>query len=178
MAAGWTKGPGTFVAAVWRRPDAAGFRELMGLAPAPVAVVSGRDAAGAPLGLTVSSFTSISLEPPLALISVAAGSPSWARMAPAGRFAVNLLADDQEALARRFASRADRFAGVRWESGPHGLPILAAAYAAAEFAIFARHGAGDNEIVLGEPLAARILGECPPLTHHRGGYATALPLAA
>jgi 3-hydroxy-9,10-secoandrosta-1,3,5(10)-triene-9,17-dione monooxygenase reductase component len=162
--------------AAWRRPDTAGFRELMGLAPAPVVVLSGRDGAGTPLGLTISSFTSISLAPPLALISVAARSATWARMAPAGRFAVNLLADDQEALARWFASRADRFAGVRWESSPHGLPILAAAYAAADFAIFARHRAGDHEIVLGELLAARILGECPPLTHHRGGYATALPL--
>jgi 3-hydroxy-9,10-secoandrosta-1,3,5(10)-triene-9,17-dione monooxygenase reductase component len=170
-------GPGLFVRGAWRRPDSAGVRELMGLAPAPVAVLSGRADSGAPLGLTISSFTSISLEPPLALVSVAAASPTWAHIAPTGRFAVNLLADDQEALARRFASRADRYAGVRWESSPRGVPILAAGYAAAEFAVFARHPAGDHEIVLGELLAARVLRARGPLTHHRGGYATAVPLA-
>ena len=145
----------------------------MGLAPAPVAVVTGRDRAGAPLGLTVSSFTSISLEPPLALISVGLASITWRRLAASGRFAVNLLAADQEQLARRFAAAGARFEGVEWEHSPTGLPVLADAYAVAELAIFARHEAGDHEIVIGRPLRARVLEPRPPLIHHRSGYATA-----
>jgi len=145
----------------------------MGLAPAPVAVVTGRDRAGAPLGLTVSSFTSISLDPPLALISVALASVTWRRIAATGRFGVNLLAADQEQLARRFAAPVTRFEGVACEPSPTGVPILVEAYAAAELAIFARHEAGDHEIVVGRPLRARVLEARPPLIHHRSGYATA-----
>ena len=145
----------------------------MGLAPAPVAVVTGRDRSGAPLGLTISSFTSISLDPPLALISVALASLTWRRVAATGRFAVNMLAADQEQLARRFASAGARFEGVEYERSPTGLPILADAYAAAELAIFARHEAGDHEIVLGRPLRARVREARPPLIHLRSGYATA-----
>jgi flavin reductase (DIM6/NTAB) family NADH-FMN oxidoreductase RutF len=162
---------------MWRRPGAGDFRELMGLAPAPVAVLTGRGGSGEPLGMTISTFVSISLEPPIALVSASRRSGTWARLAPAGRFAVNLLGDGQESLSRRFASPGPRFDGVAVESGPEGLPILAAACAAAEFAIFARHGAGDHELVLGELLSARIRCAEAPLLHHRSAYATVVPLA-
>jgi flavin reductase (DIM6/NTAB) family NADH-FMN oxidoreductase RutF len=159
-----------------RRPGAGEFRELMGLAPAPVAVLPGRDRAGDPLGMTISTLVSISLAPPLALVSPAASSATWGRIAPAGRFAVSLLGDEHEALARRFAAPGARFDGVALLSGPGGLPILQAAYAAAEFAIFARHRAGDHELVLGEPLWTRVLRAAAPLLHHRSAYATVAPL--
>jgi 3-hydroxy-9,10-secoandrosta-1,3,5(10)-triene-9,17-dione monooxygenase reductase component len=156
----------------WSRPDERGFRDLMGLAPAPVVVVTGRDAAGAPLGLTVGSFTSVSLRPALALISVGIGSPTWARIARTGRYAVCLLGNDQQHLARRFAGPGDRFDGVPCETSPTGLPILSAAHAAAEFAVAAVHRAGDHDIVVGELLRARSLADRPPLIHHRGGDTT------
>jgi flavin reductase (DIM6/NTAB) family NADH-FMN oxidoreductase RutF len=156
----------------WHRPDARGFRDLMGLAPTPVVVVTGRDAAGAAHGLTVGSFTSISLRPALASISVAAESRTWARIAASGRFAVNFLAEDQEHLARRFAAPGERFEGIAVERSPTGLPILAAVHAAVEFVVVAVHRAGDHDLVLGEVLRARALPPRPPLVHHRGGYTT------
>jgi len=120
--------------------------------------------------MTISSFTSISLHPPLALISVAAASPTWERIAPTGRFAVNLLGEHQEQLARRFAAPAvDRFRGVGCEPGPDGLPILSAAHAAAVLRVVAVHRAGDHDIVLGEPERARLAAARPPLVHHRSG---------
>ena len=162
----------------WHVPDSRGFRDLMGLAPAPVAVLTGRDRAGEPLGMTVSSFTSISLTPPLALVSVAATSPTWTRMAPQALFAINLLAADQDWLARHFASGHRRFEGVAHERGPEGVPTLTDAYAAAEFGVFARHAAGDHEVVLGELRHARVDRARSPLVHHRGTYATTVPLVA
>jgi flavin reductase (DIM6/NTAB) family NADH-FMN oxidoreductase RutF len=174
--------PGRFrarrVSAGWRRPDGAALRALMGLAPSPVVVVTGRAADGAPLGLTVGSFVSVSLEPQLALISVARGSGTWARIARSGHFAVNLLGDDAEWLARRFAGPGERFRGVAHGPGPRRLPILHDAAAAAAFELVDRHRAGDHEIAVGKLIAARLQTPQPPLVHHRGGYATVTPLAA
>jgi len=152
--------------------EGTGLRELMGLAPSPVVVVSGRAAGGASLGLTVSTFVSVSLDPQLALISVARGSRTWARIARSGRFAVSLLGADDEWLARRFAGPGERFRGVAHEPGPGGLPVLRAAYAAAAFELAERHPAGDHEIVIGELIAARVTAARRPLIHHRGAYAT------
>ena len=160
------------------RPDADGLRRVMALAPSPVAVVTGRDPAGEPVGMTVSSLTSVSLAPPLVLISVAAGSSTWARIAPAGRFAVNLLGAGDEELARRFASRTERFGGVGYDWSAHGLPLLHAAPAAAEFSVVRVDPAGDHDLVLGELVSARIMQPRAPLVHHRSAYATTVPLAA
>jgi flavin reductase (DIM6/NTAB) family NADH-FMN oxidoreductase RutF len=105
---------------------------------------------GEPVGLIVNSFASVSLEPPLVSFCPSRSSLSWSRMRRTGRFALNVLGRRHEDLARRAApAGADRFAGVHWEPGRGGVPVLSDALAALQCDIVAEHPAGDHWIVVG-----------------------------
>jgi 3-hydroxy-9,10-secoandrosta-1,3,5(10)-triene-9,17-dione monooxygenase reductase component len=114
----------------------------------PVVVVAGRGASG-PRGLTVSSFASVSADPPLVLFCPAVASRTWAAIAPSGRFAVQVLRRDQVDLALRFAEPGDRFSGIGWAEAEHGLPVLDGVLAALLCRIHARRRSGDHEVVVG-----------------------------
>src|SRR5262245_63035775 len=103
------------------------FRRVLGHFASCVTVVTTWDAAGQPAGLTASSFTSVSLDPPLILVCVAHSAQSYQALSSHGRFAVNVLQKEHEQVARRFASStaaAEKFEGTAYRKGVLGLPVL------------------------------------------------------
>lgn len=130
--------------------DVAVFRQVMRTFPTGVTVVAARDGEGVPLGLTVNSFTSVSLDPPTVLICIDRGSTSHDRLVDAGAFTVNILASGQDALASRFATdpAADRFDGVVWSAGPNGAPVLDGVAAWLACTVEAVHPGGDHSILV------------------------------
>ena len=105
-------------------PDPAAMRATLGHFASGVVVVTASGPAG-PLGFTCQSFASLSLDPPLVSFSPARTSTTWPRIRAAGRFCVNVLAEDQQRYSDQFArSGADKYAGVPWRPGPSGAPDL------------------------------------------------------
>src|SRR5260370_9597560 len=98
--------------------DSWDFKQAAGILTTGVTVVTSCDAEGARYGLTANSFTSVSLEPPLVLFCAYQHAPSLEGLIRSGHFALNVLASDQEDIAKRFARRAaDKFAGLDWRAG-------------------------------------------------------------
>jgi flavin reductase (DIM6/NTAB) family NADH-FMN oxidoreductase RutF len=150
-------------------PDA--FRSLLRRQAAGVTVVT---AAGAPpVGFTATSFTSVSLHPPLVSFCLARTSSSWPTVACAEHVAVHLLGQGQRDVARTFAtSGIDRFAAYRqWRTGPYGVPLLDGPIAWLLCRVTQRVLAGDHAIVLAEPFAGHHTDREPPLIYHMGRYA-------
>jgi 3-hydroxy-9,10-secoandrosta-1,3,5(10)-triene-9,17-dione monooxygenase reductase component len=149
--------------------DGGRFREVLGHFATGVTVVTALED-GDPVGFTCQAFTSLSLEPPLVALAPGKSSTSWPRIAAAGSFCVNILAEDQEALARDFAvSGGDKFAGVGWRPGAIGAPILEGALAWVECRFVRAHDAGDHELVVGRVLDMGVrTGR--PLIYYRGGF--------
>ncbi|EJW13547.1 Nitrilotriacetate monooxygenase component B [Rhodovulum sp. PH10] len=130
------------------------FREALGRFPTGVAVVTACAADGEPIGMTINSFSSVSLDPPLVLFSIARRAKSFAAWQAVSHYAVNVLAEDQEALSNRFAKAGpDRFADLAVEAGPHGLPLFRGALAVLVCEAHARYDGGDHEIFLGRVTA-------------------------
>lgn len=127
---------------------------------------------GEPHGLTVNSFTSLSLEPPQLIVCLKRGNRSYHAFEAATHFAVNVLAEGQVDLARLFAStREEKFRGVEHAPGAaSGAPLLALAHAWLECEVSERIAApGTHEIVIGR-LLGYSLGDAPPLVFHRASY--------
>ena len=152
------------------------FRDVMGHYPTGVTVVTATDADGEPLGLTVNSFTSVSLEPPLVLVCIDRGSSSHDGLLEADHFGVSILSTDQHLLAHRFASEdpARRFQEVTWREGPRGSPILDEAVAWLECRVHEVHEGGDHSILLGR-VTATGLESGDALVFYRGAYASVQP---
>jgi flavin reductase (DIM6/NTAB) family NADH-FMN oxidoreductase RutF len=151
--------------------DAATFRHALARFPSGVTVVTVRDAAGHDFGMTVSAFASVSLDPPLVLVCIGDDATIAGAVADAGHFAVSVLAENQEALAERFAETdADRFAGTKVSRGVAGPALIEGAVAHLECAVVARHRGGDHTIVVGEVLAATAIEDGRPLIYQRGEY--------
>jgi 3-hydroxy-9,10-secoandrosta-1,3,5(10)-triene-9,17-dione monooxygenase reductase component len=139
--------------------DAARFRHVMGHCPTPVTVVTANGVDG-PVGLTVGSFTSVSLDPPLVAFLPGKKSDSWPVIEATGTFCVNILAADQAELCWLFAGDApDKFAEVGWTKAPGGDPILEGALAWIDCRIEQVIEAGDHWIVLGRVLDLGIARE-------------------
>ena len=154
--------------------DEDSFRQVLARFATGVVVVTGSTEDG-PAGLTCQSFSSLSLDPPLVLLSTARTSKTWPRIEATGRFAVNVLGDDQREPSERFAvSGGDKFAGVAWRTGALGNPLLDGAIAHLECDVHAVHGGGDHVIVLGRvrALEAPGLEERAPLVYFRSAYRT------
>ncbi|PWC36052.1 flavin reductase family protein [Azospirillum sp. TSO35-2] len=133
-----------------RDPHCRALRDAYGRYATGVAVITTLASTGAPVGLTVNSFSSVSLDPPLILWSLMRSAASLPVFLGAGRFAVNVLTDDQRSLATRFAARVeDRFAGVDWEAGLGGVPLLPGCLARFECATHSHVDAGDHIVLLG-----------------------------
>jgi flavin reductase (DIM6/NTAB) family NADH-FMN oxidoreductase RutF len=132
------------------------FRDALGAFPTGVAIITGLTAEGERVGMTVSSFNSVSLDPPLVLFSVGRRANSFAAWCAMPRYAVNILSQQQEELSNRFArSGPDKWAGVLCQDGATGLPVLPNALAVFECEAHARFDGGDHEIFVGRVVALR-----------------------
>ncbi|MGD0288442.1 MAG: flavin reductase family protein [Candidatus Binataceae bacterium] len=146
------------------------LRQVMGHFATGVTVITTLNKAGQMHGLTANAFTSVSLEPPLLLISVDKKAESWPAFEESKVFTVNILADNQEALSRRFAvSGGNKFEGVAYRIGANGAPILEGVLTYIECTLYAAYEGGDHSIYLGEIQQAEIR-EGKPLVFFRGGY--------
>jgi flavin reductase (DIM6/NTAB) family NADH-FMN oxidoreductase RutF len=131
-----------------------------------VAVVTTRGLDGRSVGLTINSFSSVSLEPPLVLWSLSKRSASLADFAAARSFAVHVLGAGQERLARRFAAPcADRFAGLARSIGPDGVPLLEDGVARFFCTPHDRHEAGDHVIFIARVERFERWGGAPLIFH-------------
>lgn len=158
--------------------DRRAFRNALGCFATGVTIATTCDADGAPIGVTASSFNSVSLDPPLVLWSLAKSAQSRAAFRRSGHFAVHVLAASQEALSNRFArSGEDKFAGVDWRAGELGSPLLDEF--AARFECRTRHEyeGGDHVILVGEVVAFESR-DVAPLLFHGGRYAERRPRPA
>lgn len=131
--------------------DSTTFRRTLGMFATGIAVITARASDGSLIGLTVSSFNSVSLNPPLIVWSLTNTSTVREVLESCEYYAVNVLAADQEALSNLFASKvADRFAGVDWEPGLGGAPVLAGCCAVFECRNALRYPGGDHVMFIGE----------------------------
>lgn len=143
---------------------------------ASVSVITARGPAG-PLGMTASSVTAVSLDPPLMAVTLAPGSQTLTAVRLTGRFAVNVLGEEHQALSTRFAGQRPawaRFAGVPLLVGD--VPLLADAVAVAVCTVEWERGCGDRILVVGRVREAEV-GDGPPLLWHRSAYHGARPLS-
>jgi 3-hydroxy-9,10-secoandrosta-1,3,5(10)-triene-9,17-dione monooxygenase reductase component len=149
---------------------AARFRQILGHVPTAVAVVTAAGTSG-PVGMTVGTFSSVSLAPPLVGFMADHSSRTFPHIGAAGSFCANILAADQEPLCRAFARSADdKFDGVRWRPAPSGAPILDGVVAWVDCTLGEVHHAGDHLIVIGEVRAMDGCSTRQPLIFHRGAY--------
>jgi 3-hydroxy-9,10-secoandrosta-1,3,5(10)-triene-9,17-dione monooxygenase reductase component len=149
--------------------DPALYRLVMGSFLTGVTVITAHDADG-PVGLAASSFTSVSMHPPLVLFCAGSHSSSWPRIRETGHFGVNILSNEQQHVSKQMSSKVpDKFDGVTWRKEVSGSPILDEALAWIDCAIDSQHIAGDHVIVVG-----RVLGlgarDGEPLAYFRGHY--------
>jgi flavin reductase (DIM6/NTAB) family NADH-FMN oxidoreductase RutF len=146
------------------------MREAMGCFATGVAIVTTLGPDGEPIGLTVDSFNSVSMDPPLILWSLGLKAPSLPAFRSHPAFVVNILSSEQLDLCRQFAvSGADKFANVRWEAGLHGAPVLNNNHATLQCLNYRQYEGGDHEIFLGE-VAEVTVGADKPLVYHRGKF--------
>jgi flavin reductase (DIM6/NTAB) family NADH-FMN oxidoreductase RutF len=136
--------------------DARHFRTVLGHFPTGVTVITGMAEGDRPHGFTIGSFTSVSLDPPLVGFLPQVDSETWALMADAGSFCVNVLSDSQSDLCWKFAksgTEATRFDGVEWHAAPSGAPVLERAVAWIDCTIEHVYEMGDHYFVLGRVTA-------------------------
>ncbi len=148
------------------------FRDTLGQFLTGVTIVTAEAPDGTPVGLTVNSFTSVSLEPPLVLFCIDKNAGSYEGIVNAQGYAVHILGSDQVDLANRFATRgADRFGGLNYTRGFYGAPILPGALALLECRTVQRVDAGDHTILIGRVERLNPGGRTrKPLGYFRGRY--------
>ena len=149
--------------------DSSLFRQVLGHFPTGVTVITARGEG--PVGVSVAQFFSVALDPLLIGFCAIRDSSTWPAIRQAGSFCVNVLADDQEALSRRFSQAdIDRFEGVAWAPAPSGAPRLGGALAWIDADIVDVHEAGDHDICVGEVRDLAVEHEGSPLIWFRSGY--------
>lgn len=149
------------------------LRDMFALFPTGVAIVTARGLNDDLIASTVSSFSSVSLEPPLVLFSMARASKSFEGWQAAHSFAVNILAEDQRSLSARFASSADdKWSGISSiVCETSGLPLLDGALGFFHCRTWARYDGGDHLIIVGEVIRAARLSTKKPLIFAASRYA-------
>jgi len=149
------------------------FRQALGQFATGVTVVTAINSEGGLVGLTVSSFNSVSLSPPLVLWSLALKSSSMAALLTCKHYAINVLSAEQSALGNQFATLGiDRYAGVHWHPGQHGAPLLVGAVATFECFNRSRHEEGDHIIFVGEVERCSHRDQVDPVVYHGGQFYT------
>ncbi|WP_116135544.1 flavin reductase family protein [Trinickia diaoshuihuensis] len=160
--------------------DAAAFRRALGQFATGVTVITTRASSGQLIGITASSFNSVSLDPPLVLWSLATKSASMPVFRANSHYVVNVLAASQLDLCQRFATvKGDRFAGVSHAAGDTGMPVLEGALAWFECHNRSRYEEGDHVIFVGEVERCGVnpdAEEIAPLIFHGGAFHGVKPL--
>jgi flavin-dependent trigonelline monooxygenase, reductase component len=152
--------------------DPRALRNAFGCFMTGVTVVTTTDKSGNPLGFTANSFSSVSIDPPLLLVSIANSSGNLAWFTGANCFAVNILAEDQKEISATFARPSDnRFADVYWRMSPDGAPLIAGVSAWFECQLERAIPAGDHTILLGR-ITRFEDSTAPGLGYYRGAYIT------
>ncbi len=153
-------------------PDSRRFRSALGRFATGVTVVTGVMPDGTPAGVTVNAFTSVSLRPPLVLISLADSTTCLDAFIKGDRFVINVLGDDQHKLSLAFATlRKNKFKGVDYGTWDSGCPILPGCLANLECTRVAVHQGGDHVVVIGEVDRMEHSKDGNPLLYYRGSYA-------
>jgi flavin reductase (DIM6/NTAB) family NADH-FMN oxidoreductase RutF len=146
------------------------FRAALANFASGVTVVTTLDAAGKMHGITVSAFCSVSLEPPLVLVCIEKSTASHDAFEESGIFVVNILGDDQERISERFATpHPDKFAGIDYEIGEFGSPVLTGAIVVLECRLIHAYDGGDHTVYVGEVKHGRSEPDSP-LIYYRGRY--------
>jgi 3-hydroxy-9,10-secoandrosta-1,3,5(10)-triene-9,17-dione monooxygenase reductase component len=149
--------------------DTALYRQVMGQFLAGVTIITASHE-GKPVGMAVSAFSSLSMDPALVLFCPQKSSSTWAMVDSAGHYAVNILGAEHEHISRQMSSKAeDKFAGIGWHTEHSGSPVLDEALGWIDCRTAAIHDGGDHWIVVGQILS---LGwrDGSPLAYHRGSY--------
>ena len=150
--------------------DSAKFRQVLGHFPTGVTVVTAAGDGG-PVGLAVGSFASVSLDPPLVAFFPDKASSSWPKIEVAGTFCVNILAEQQEEVCRRFAQKGDdKFVGLGWKATSSGAPLLDGVLAWIDCEVDSVADAGDHYCVMGRVRDLGVVHDGAPLVFFRGGY--------
>lgn len=158
--------------------DAQHFRRVLGHFPTGVAGITSIGTDGAPVGMAVGSFTSVSLDPPLVAFLPDKKSTTFPKIRDAGFFCANVLGANQEQICRAFASKApDKFTDISWRPAGSRAPILDGAVAWIDCDIEAIHDAGDHYIVVGRVRELEVAEAGLPLLFFQGGYGRFAPLS-
>ena len=147
------------------------LRDALGCFATGVTVITCVDPHGNPWGLTVNSFTSVSLDPPLLLVCLHKLAASATALTEASHFAINVLQTGQLPASIRFSTRQeDRFGDTQWSCGEAGAPILAESMGVFECERYAVYDGGDHHILVGEVVKASFDASLDPLLYFRGRY--------
>ncbi|HEV8406592.1 MAG TPA: flavin reductase family protein [Sphingomicrobium sp.] len=147
------------------------LRDALGCFATGVTVVTCVDETGRPAGLTVNSFTSVSLDPPLLLVCLHKMAASSGALTAATHFAINVLQTEQQPASITFSTRVeDRFGSTPWSCGEAGAPILRDSLCVFECERFAAYEGGDHHILVGKVVKASFDAAVDPLLYFRGSY--------
>lgn len=136
-------------------PDSLGMRQAMGRFLTGVAVVT-TELEGDASGMTINSLTSISLEPPILMISLNFNTRTGDAIRSGGKFAISILGAKQEAVARQFAVRGGaRFEAGSFDTTPGGLPVIGEALSQLECEVVNQYDIGDHQVFFGQVTASR-----------------------
>ncbi len=147
------------------------FRDTLSYFASGVCVVTAVADNGAPVGITISAFTSLSLDPPLVLFCLGNKTKNLEAFTSGSAFAVNILAEEQAETSETFAGQNDdKFASVPFAGSESGCPLLLGCLASLECSPFATHDGGDHVIVVGKVDRVQKTAEGRPLLRYRGNY--------
>ncbi|MTE13192.1 flavin reductase [Nocardia sp. CT2-14] len=150
--------------------DATAFKTVLGRFCSGVTVITAL-AEGEPVGFACQSFASLSIAPPLVSFFPARTSSTWPRIRAAGRFCVNILADDQAEVCRQLGRPGvDKFAGVKWTASENGSPLLTGAMASIDCELHDEVDGGDHTIVIGRVTCLNEHSEAKPLLFYRAAF--------
>jgi flavin reductase (DIM6/NTAB) family NADH-FMN oxidoreductase RutF len=151
------------------------LRAVFGAFPTGVTTVAGL-VDGEPIGLAASSFTTVSLDPPLVSVCVGAGSSSWPYLAGLPRIGISVLAEHHEEVSRAMTrAQSERFAGVPWRATDDGAVLLSEAVAWLDCSIYAEYPAGDHTIIVLAVHDVDADHTASPLVFHGSAYRTLSP---
>lgn len=148
------------------------FRAALGQFATGICVVTTAREGGEPIGMTVNSFSSVSLEPPLILWSIQNSAECFPVFMQANHFAMNVLCLEQEALSVLYSQRGIQpMRREHYALGSSGSPLLKGALASFECRVWARYPGGDHQIIVGEVIGQHVRPSGRPLLYHQGRYA-------
>jgi flavin reductase (DIM6/NTAB) family NADH-FMN oxidoreductase RutF len=152
------------------------FKEAMGNYPTGVTIITAVTEDGSPVGLTVNSFASVSLDPLLVLWSIDHKVSSIDAFVNGGKFAIHILAGDQQQLCKDFSSKnVDRFSTCEWNYSENHLPVIENTFAVLECKTHQTIVAGDHTILIGQVINIQVNSEKDPMLYHRRHFSSIPP---